>query len=208
MLVIRRGTKRPDSRGLRSLLKIPFRWRILAFTLFAAASSTLVSEEYWQTWIHSTDAQAFDGEAFSFGPLDGNAARASGNYVAVARDKGGLPIEAVQMLGVKPNYHYIYWYDEKGRPLLRRFEYWGGGAFHRMSEVPSSQGLTLSFFHAMYGDAEVEIDLRTLGVIAGKLPPRALGLVMEWAAVHRAELLEDWELARLKKTLNPIPPLE
>jgi hypothetical protein len=32
-------------------------------------------------------------------------------------------------------------------------------------------------------------------VIAGKLSPRVLGLVTEWAALHREELLEEWELA-------------
>jgi len=63
-------------------------------------------------------------------------------------------------------------------------------------------------FHAIYGEAEVEIDLRSLAIVAGKLPSRALGLVMEWASLHRSELLEDWELARAKKSLNPIPPLE
>jgi hypothetical protein len=63
-------------------------------------------------------------------------------------------------------------------------------------------------FHALYGEKEVEIDLRTLGVVAGNIPPRALGLVMEWAASHRDALLEDWELARAKRPLKTIPPLE
>lgn len=41
-----------------------------------------------------------------------------------------------------------------------------------------------------------------------KFPPRALGLVMEWASLHRQELLEDWELARNRAELNKIAPLE
>jgi len=34
-------------------------------------------------------------------------------------------------------------------------------------------------FHAFYGDSEVLINITTLAVIAGKLPPRAMGLVAE-----------------------------
>jgi len=35
-----------------------------------------------------------------------------------------------------------------------------------------------------------------------------LGLVTEWATLHRAELMEDWALARAEAQLNPIEPLE
>jgi hypothetical protein len=31
---------------------------------------------------------------------------------------------------------------------------------------------------------------------------------MEWAALHRDELMEDWSLARSEAQLNPIAPLE
>jgi hypothetical protein len=40
-------------------------------------------------------------------------------------------------------------------------------------------------FHAEYGEQEALIDINTLAVIAGKLPPRALGLVMEWTSLTR-----------------------
>jgi len=33
-------------------------------------------------------------------------------------------------------------------------------------------------FHARYGDHKVEIAIETLSVLAGKLPPRAMGLVI------------------------------
>jgi hypothetical protein len=33
-------------------------------------------------------------------------------------------------------------------------------------------------------------------------------LVTEWAALHRAELMEDWNLARAEAQLKPIAPLE
>jgi hypothetical protein len=50
--------------------------------------------------------------------------------------------------------------------------------------------------------------MRNLSVFAGQLPPRALGLVMEWAFLHREELLADWERARLQQELKKIAPLE
>ena len=63
-------------------------------------------------------------------------------------------------------------------------------------------------FHARYGDHRAEIAIETLSIIAGRLPPRVLGLVMEWAALHRQELMEDWELARRQVELKRIAPLE
>ena len=63
-------------------------------------------------------------------------------------------------------------------------------------------------FHVRYGEYKAEIDIRTLAVLAGKLPPRALGLVMEWASAHQDDLMDDWELARQDAELKRIPPLE
>jgi hypothetical protein len=42
-------------------------------------------------------------------------------------------------------------------------------------------------FHASYAGATATIDIDTLSVIAGKLPARALGLAIEWAAIHQEE---------------------
>lgn len=63
-------------------------------------------------------------------------------------------------------------------------------------------------FHARYGEHKVEISIKTLSVLAGKLPPRAMGLVMEWASLHQDELMADWELARQNAVLKDIDPLE
>ena len=43
-------------------------------------------------------------------------------------------------------------------------------------------------FHALYGGDEALIDIDTLAVLEGRLPPRAQGLVVEWGAQHRGEL--------------------
>ncbi|MCP9451832.1 MAG: DUF4160 domain-containing protein [Nitrospira sp.] len=63
-------------------------------------------------------------------------------------------------------------------------------------------------FHPRYGNHKAEIAIETLSIIAGSLPPRVLGLVMEWAALRRRELMEDWELARRQVELKRIAPLE
>ncbi|NCO41239.1 MAG: transcriptional regulator [Armatimonadetes bacterium CG_4_10_14_3_um_filter_66_18] len=62
-------------------------------------------------------------------------------------------------------------------------------------------------FHACYGGDKVAIEIRSLRVLEGRIPPRALGLVMEWASQHQGELLEDWELARSDQPPSKIAPL-
>jgi len=64
-----------------------------------------------------------------------------------------------------------------------------------------------SHFHAEYGEHRAVIDIRTLVVIGGDLPPRALGLVVEWASQHKIELLDLWERASNYEPLYKIPPL-
>jgi len=44
-------------------------------------------------------------------------------------------------------------------------------------------------------------------LLKGALPPRVLGFVLEWAMLHRAELLENWEAARKHGVLKRIQPL-
>jgi len=63
-------------------------------------------------------------------------------------------------------------------------------------------------FHVRYSGQKALIAIETLALLRGSLSPRALGLVMEWAALHRAELIEDWNLARAEAQLRPIAPLE
>ena len=62
-------------------------------------------------------------------------------------------------------------------------------------------------FHAEYGGAEVVVEVESRAV-QGSLPPQALRLVLEWAALHRAELLENWARARRHQPLDRIAPLE
>jgi hypothetical protein len=59
----------------------------------------------------------------------------------------------------------------------------------------------------VYGEFEITIEIEK-GVVSGRFPRRALGLVLEWLLLHKKELLADWALAVAKLPLDPIPPLE
>jgi len=63
-------------------------------------------------------------------------------------------------------------------------------------------------FHAEYGSDIVLIDIRNLSIFSGRLPPRVIGLVIEWATLHQQELLKDWERAQVHQELMKIAPLE
>ena len=63
-------------------------------------------------------------------------------------------------------------------------------------------------FHCQYGEYEAIVNIRTLEIIEGKLPRRAMNLVLDWAELHRTELMEDWELCEAKQQPKPIKPLE
>jgi hypothetical protein len=63
-------------------------------------------------------------------------------------------------------------------------------------------------FHALYGDDEALIEIRSLRGLADRLPLRALDSTMQWASAQQAELLVDWNLCRDLRLPNPIGPLE
>ncbi len=63
-------------------------------------------------------------------------------------------------------------------------------------------------FHARYAGREAMVAIDPPIVLRGDLPPRVMGMVIEWAARHRDPLLEDWQLARAQRPLRPIEPLE
>jgi len=62
-------------------------------------------------------------------------------------------------------------------------------------------------FHAEYSGDVAVIDINTLAVITGKLPPRAMGLVAEWSMLHQAELQELWSRASNLESIGKIDPL-
>jgi len=63
-------------------------------------------------------------------------------------------------------------------------------------------------FHAIYGDDEVLISIEGLSILEGKVSPRVMGLVVEWAALHQDELRQVWKQAANLEPLDKIAPLQ
>lgn len=62
-------------------------------------------------------------------------------------------------------------------------------------------------FHALYGDHRARVSIETGAIVDGELPPRAMRLVREWAALHRPELEANWERAERMEPALPVEPL-
>ena len=62
-------------------------------------------------------------------------------------------------------------------------------------------------FHAYYGAHAASIGIETLRILDGSLAPRAMGLVRDWATLHREELLVNWMRAQQHRPLYQIEPL-
>jgi hypothetical protein len=63
-------------------------------------------------------------------------------------------------------------------------------------------------FHVAYQGYQAVIDIRTLEIRMGRLPRRALNLALDWAELHRNELLANWKLIEEGRALHHIRPLE
>ena len=64
------------------------------------------------------------------------------------------------------------------------------------------------YFHAFYAEYEALIEIDCISIFAGRLPPRAVGLVLEWTTIHQQELLNDWDRAQDHQPLVKIEPLQ
>ena len=62
-------------------------------------------------------------------------------------------------------------------------------------------------FHATYGEFNAEISINDFIVMEGKLPSRVLGLVVEWASLHKEELLANWNRIEKGTPIENIAPL-
>jgi hypothetical protein len=62
-------------------------------------------------------------------------------------------------------------------------------------------------FHVRYNNFRALISIKDLSLFQGELPPRVLGLVMEWAELHKNELLEDWNMVQETGKWFKIEPL-
>lgn len=84
-------------------------------------------------------------------------------------------------------------------PVITRFFGVVIAMYHREHGMPH--------FHARYGEFGISVDIETAAV-RGTCSPTVQRLVLEWAAQHKAELLENWRLAKAGLPLNRIKPLE
>ena len=63
-------------------------------------------------------------------------------------------------------------------------------------------------FHAKYAGQEAAVDIKTGKVLERELSKRASKLVEDWRKIHEVELMQDWNLAKQRKPLRVIAPLE
>ena len=62
-------------------------------------------------------------------------------------------------------------------------------------------------FHVAHGDERAQVRIDPPGLLNGSLSPRALALVIEWAALRRPELLANWERVQARQAATKIEPL-
>jgi Domain of unknown function (DUF4160) len=62
-------------------------------------------------------------------------------------------------------------------------------------------------FHAVYSGDSAKIDIDALDIIDGRLPARALNMVLEWAKLHQAELRSAFQNAANLQPPGRIAPL-
>ena len=62
-------------------------------------------------------------------------------------------------------------------------------------------------FHALYDMHEALVGIDTLAMLEGRLTPRAMGLVTEWAAQHQEELRDACRRAKNLEPPGKIEPL-
>ena len=61
--------------------------------------------------------------------------------------------------------------------------------------------------HAVYGEHEATFDIDPLEISDGYMPRRARRLVIEWMAIHQAELTMAWDRLQNGQSVNRIEPL-
>jgi len=63
-------------------------------------------------------------------------------------------------------------------------------------------------FHAEYGEFKAAVDILSMEITGRKLPRRAQELVLDWAELHRDELMIKWDLCRQHQEPKKIEPLQ
>jgi len=86
-----------------------------------------------------------------------------------------------------------------------------------MPEICRFYGITIQFFyddhnpphfHVTYAGYKAVFAIGTLEIIEGKLPKKQALLVVQWAYLHRQELLEAWAAVKRRQLPKKIKPLK
>ena len=84
-----------------------------------------------------------------------------------------------------------------------------------MSKISEFLGITIFMnfesqdqpnFQALYNGRHGLFSTSKLNYSQGNLPPKIVGLVIDWAALHRKELMANWECIREAGTGHKISP--
>ena len=62
-------------------------------------------------------------------------------------------------------------------------------------------------FHAKYGEYKALVDIKKSRIMKGFMPSSQVKLVLAWSIIHKEELMNDWELAKMMEELEKIEPL-
>lgn len=85
-----------------------------------------------------------------------------------------------------------------------------------MPEISRFLGIVIAMFYndhdpphfdAIYNEQKGIIYI-TSGKVTGNLSSRVQRIVIEWNELHKSDLLENWKLAKHRKRLKKIQPLE
>ena len=85
-----------------------------------------------------------------------------------------------------------------------------------MSEISTFLGLTIYMyfdgystphFQVLYNGRHGEFSISTLNYSKGNLPPKVVGLVIDWAELHKNDLLANWESIKETGKCQEIPSL-
>jgi hypothetical protein len=72
-----------------------------------------------------------------------------------------------------------------------------------MPTVAIVEGVNIQFFarehppphfHAVFAEYRAQIDIRSLDVLRGSLPPAKLAVVVSWAETRREALMHAWDI--------------
>ena len=86
-----------------------------------------------------------------------------------------------------------------------------------MPEISRFYGIIISMyyddhnpphFHARYGKDKAVIEIASIRLLEGRIPPRVLGLIVEWTVQHQLELMDNWNTIQNDKPPRKIRPLQ